>query len=51
MKLIVTHAFGRYQVGDEITSPDDMKDALLNNAPQVVKTADTVATVSSAASK
>lgn len=39
MKLVVTHAFGPYAVGDEITDPDAIKAALESNAPQVVKTA------------
>lgn len=39
MKLVVTHAFGPYAVGDEITDPEIIQSVLETNGPQVVKTA------------
>ena len=38
MKLVVVHAFGDYQRGDEITDPDTIAKILKSeNAPKVVK--------------
>lgn len=39
MKLVVTHAFGEYAVGDPITDPDAMKGALRDHPEKVVKVA------------
>lgn len=39
MKLVVTHAFGQYQVGQEITDAKEIEAVLESNPGSVVKVA------------